>query len=108
MENITSSEELNVVCALIEMVSKPYIVYHKDFTKEYFPKLIVLATKLLYNSPDKFMRDNPKEKVDSLIKSIDNMNKRLLTKELREKETEVLKLNISHACLQSSYLDRRI
>ena len=108
MEKINSSEDLRTVCCLIDMVSKPYIVYHKDFTKEYFPKLIEIATKLLQHSPDKFMRDNAKDKVDSLIKSIDNMNKRLLTKELREKETEVLKLNISHTCLQSSYLDRRI
>jgi hypothetical protein len=37
IETCSSQDELTVVCTLIEMVSKPYLIYHKDFMKEYFP-----------------------------------------------------------------------
>ena len=46
--------------------------------------------------------------MESVIRCIDNMQKRILTKEEREKENEILKLEICHLCLKSSFLDRRI
>ena len=90
------------------MVSKPYMIYHKEFQREYFPKIIRLAKKAIMGAPDKLMRDVQREKVEAIIRCIDNMQKRLFTKEEREKETETLKLEMCHHCLKSSFFDRRI
>jgi len=54
------------------------------------------------------MRDVRREKIESIIKSIDNFQRRLVTKDEREKQTEVLKLEVSLLCLKSSFLERRI
>jgi hypothetical protein len=108
IDNCSSQDELTVVCTLIEMVSKPYLIYNKGFQKEYFPKVIELAKRAIRSAPDRFLRDINRDKVDIIIRSIDNMQKRNLTKEEREKETEILKLDMSLSCLKSGYLERRI
>ena len=43
-----------------------------------------------------------------IIKSVDSFQRRLISKEEREKQTEVLKLEVSLMCLKSSFLERRI
>jgi hypothetical protein len=53
----SSQEELVTLCTLIEMISKPYMIYHKEFQREYFPKIIELAKKAIMGAPDKLMRD---------------------------------------------------
>ena len=54
------------------------------------------------------MRDVRREKIESIIKSIDNFQRRLVSKDEREKLTEVLRLEVSLMCLKSNYLERRI
>jgi ubiquitin carboxyl-terminal hydrolase 34 len=106
--NCQTQEELNAVCTLIEMVSKPYLIYHKEFLKDYFPSMINLAKLCIRNAPDRFIRDINRDKVEVIVRSIDNMHKRTSTKEERDKETEVLKLEMALSCLKSSFLERRI
>ena len=43
-----------------------------------------------------------------MIKAIDNIQRRYVGKEDREKMTEILKLEVSLMCLKSNYLERRI
>ena len=46
--------------------------------------------------------------MDAIIKSVDQISKRFFTKEEREKQAEVLKLELANKCLKSTYLERRI
>jgi ubiquitin carboxyl-terminal hydrolase 34 len=62
----------------------------------------------LREAPEKQLRDVRREKIESIIKSIDNFQRRLISKEEREKLTEILKLEVSLMCLKSNYLERRI
>lgn len=64
--------------------------------------------KALRGAPEKSLRDVRREKIEMIIKSIDNFQRRLICKEDREKQTEVLKLEVSLMCLKSSFLERRI
>lgn len=54
------------------------------------------------------MRDVRRERIESIIKGIDNVLRRLESKEEREKQTEILKLEVILMCLKSSFLERRI
>jgi hypothetical protein len=60
------------------------------------------------NAPDKCLRDINREKLESVIRSLDNMNKRNMTKEERDKESEIFKLDLCLLCLKSGFLERRI
>jgi len=70
--------------------------------------LVNICIKALRDAPEKSLRDVRREKIESIIKSIDCFQRRLISREEREKQTEVLKLEISLVCLKSSYLERRI
>lgn len=49
-----------------------------------------------------------KEKVEVFIRSIDNLMKRNKNKQERDKEIEILKLEICLLCLKSNLLEKRI
>jgi ubiquitin carboxyl-terminal hydrolase 34 len=99
---------LNIVGILVSNISNPYLIYHRDFISEYGPKLVDICIQKLRNAPEKSLRDVRRERIESIIKSIDNFQRRLITKEEREKQTEVLKLEVSLMCLKSSFLERKI
>jgi ubiquitin carboxyl-terminal hydrolase 34 len=103
-----TSMDLNILANLIHCVSYPYLVYHKDFIQEYGPEFVKLCIKKLRDAPEKSLRDVRREKIESIIKSIDNFQRRLISKEEREKQTEILKLEVSLMCLKSGFLERRI
>jgi ubiquitin carboxyl-terminal hydrolase 34 len=102
------SLDLNLIGALLDIVSKPFIIYHKEFSREYCPKFVELAKKKIRNVPDKSLRDAKREKIEAIIKGIDNLQRRQVSKEEREKETEILRLDVCLMCLKSSFLERRI
>jgi ubiquitin carboxyl-terminal hydrolase 34 len=66
------------------------------------------AKRRLKEAPEKSLRDVKREKIESIIKSIDNLQRRNVSKEAREKDTETLKLEVCLMCLKSNYLERRI
>ena len=100
--------DLNLLATLVQCISYPYIIYHKDFIQEYAPKFVEVCMKRLRDAPEKSLRDVRREKIEGIIKSIDNFQRRLISKDEREKMTEILKLEVSMMCLKSSYLERRI
>lgn len=65
--------DLNITSILLEMVSKPYLVYHSEFQKEYCPKIVEIAKRKLKDAPEKSLRDVKREKIESIIKSIDSL-----------------------------------
>lgn len=99
---------LNIVGILVSNLSNPYAIYHKEFITEYAPKFVEICVQKLRAAPEKSLRDVRRERIESIIKSIDNFQRRLITKEEREKQTEVLKLEVALMCLRSSFLERKI
>jgi hypothetical protein len=77
--------DLNILANLIHCVSYPYLIYHKDFIHEYGPRFVELCIKRLREAPEKSLRDVRREKIESIIKSIDNFQRRLIAKDDREK-----------------------
>jgi ubiquitin carboxyl-terminal hydrolase 34 len=100
--------DLNILASLVECISTCYLVYHKEFIQEYGHKFVEVCTRALKDSPEKSLRNVRREKIENIIKSIDKFQRRLITKDEREKQTEVLKLDIALLCLRSSYMERRI
>jgi len=83
-------------------------MYHKDFIAEYGPRFVDVCTRALREAPEKSLRDMRRERIESIIKSIDSFQRRIISKEEREKMTEVVKLEVALMCLKSSFLERRI
>jgi hypothetical protein len=76
---------------------------------EEFGQSIAEAIKhKLLDTTDQALRDVRKEQIDAIIKSVENIGKRFLKKEEREKQTEVLRLDLCNKSLISNYLERRI
>jgi ubiquitin carboxyl-terminal hydrolase 34 len=83
-------------------------MYHKDFIAEYGPRFVDVCTRALREAPEKSLRDMRRERIESIIKSIDSFQRRIISKDEREKMTEVVKLEVALMCLKSSFLERRI
>jgi hypothetical protein len=64
--------DLNVLASIVHCISYSYIIYHKEFIQEYGPKFVDLCIKRLRDAPEKQLRDVRREKIESIIKSIDN------------------------------------
>ncbi len=104
----TTKMDLNLLSIIVTALSNPYQMYHKDFIAEYGLKFVDVCTRALKEAPEKSLRDVRRERIESVIKSIDNFQRRIVAKEEREKMTEVVKLEFALMCLKSSYLERRI
>ena len=92
----------------MSFVSAPFLIYHKDFITDFGPKIVKECKRSLKDAPEKSLRDVRREKIEGVIKSIDNIEKRLIPKDERERSTEILRLEVALICLKSSYLERRI
>jgi hypothetical protein len=80
-----SEFDLTIMANLMHCIATPIFIYHKDFVSEYIPKFVTVCKKRLKEAPEKSLRDVRREKIESLIKSIDNLQRRLLPKDEREK-----------------------
>jgi ubiquitin carboxyl-terminal hydrolase 34 len=99
---------LCVMAILVSAISLPASVYHKSVIADYAPKLIEASKKRLLTAPDKALRDMRREHIELIVKAVDNLNKRLVEKIEREKQSEILKLEVALLCLNSSFMERRI
>jgi len=99
---------LCVLAILLSLVSLPAVVYHKSVIAEYAPKLIAASKRRLLSAPARALRDVRREHIEAIVKAVDNLSKRVLEKAEREKEVEILKLEVALLCLNSSYMERRI
>ena len=105
---ITNKMDINLLSIIVTALSSPYQMYHKDFITEYGPKFVDVCTRALREAPEKSLRDMRRERIESIIKGIDNFQRRVISKDEREKMTEVIKLEVALMCLKSSFLERRI
>ena len=100
--------DLNILATIMSFVSAPFLIYHKDFITDFGPKIVKECKRSLKDAPEKSLRDVRREKIEGVIKSIDNIEKRLIPKDERDRSTEILRLEVALICLKSSYLERRI
>jgi len=99
---------LCVLAILLSLVSLPSAIYHKAVIADYAPQLIEASKERLLSAPDKALRDVRREHIEAIVKATDSLSGRLVGKVEREKTTEILKLEVSLLCLNSSYMERRI
>lgn len=100
--------DLNLLGIIVGHLSQPYQIYHREFIQEYAPKFVEVCLRRLREASDKSLRDVRRERIEGIIKSIDNFQRRLVSKDERERTTETLKLEVALMCLKSSFLERRI
>jgi hypothetical protein len=113
LESSETSEQphgfnLCVMAILVKLVSIPAWVYHKSVISEYAPKWIEASKKRLLTAPDRALRDVRREHIEAYIKAVDTLRKRIATRAEREQQNEILKLEVSLLCLNSSYMETRI
>ena len=113
LEKEEPSDEANgfnlwVLAILLSLASLPAQVYHKDVIAEYAPRLRECGRNRLLQAPDRALRDVRREAIEGIVKAVDALGRRLADKAEREKQTEVLKLEVALLCLKSSYMERRI
>ena len=94
--------------ALAQCLTSPCPIFHKQFIMAKGKQIADVIRQRLLNESDAAMRDVKKDQVDAIIKSVDNINRRFMTKEERDKESEIFRLELCSKSLKSQYLDRRI
>jgi ubiquitin carboxyl-terminal hydrolase 34 len=99
---------LCVMAILISLISLPSLIYHRTVIGEYGPKLIEAAKKGLLSAPDKALRDVRREHIEAIVKAVELLSRRIVETPEREKDIEVLKLEVARLCLNSSFMERRI
>ena len=63
---------MNILATLTQCMSYSYLVYHREFIQEYGPKFVDVCVKALRDAPEKSLRNVRREKIELIIKSIDN------------------------------------
>ena len=100
---------LCVMAILISLISLPAMIFHKAVIAEYGPKLVDAAKKRLLSAPDKALRDVRREHIEAIVKAVEQLSRRNgLERAEREKDNEILKLEVARLCLNSSFMERRI
>lgn len=103
-------ENLNITVmgCLAQILTSPFAVFHKKFIEEKGRVISETIKNRLVITPDLALRDVRKEQVDAIIRSVESISRRFLSKQERDKQTEVLRLELCNKSLVSSYLERRI
>lgn len=70
---------------LVQILTLPYVCFHKKFIEEKGKLICDTIKDRLVNTPDQALRDVRKESIDAIIKSIDSISRRFLSKEQRDK-----------------------
>lgn len=106
---VTKPEDLITLSCLLQILCKPWALYHSSFIGSVGKDMIESVKEKLFSATDSAMRDIRKEQVDATIQCINNFNKRLVQDPIeRVKEAEVLKLQFCKKSLASTLLERRI
>jgi len=113
IENCEASDKpegfnLCVLAILLSLISLPAVVYHKSVIAEYAPKLIAASKTRLLSAPARALRDVRREHIEAIVKAVDSLSRRVVEKDEREQQVEILKLEVALLCLNSSYMERRI
>jgi hypothetical protein len=70
---------------LAQILTMPYSVFHKDFIAEKGAQISKSIQHRLLSSSDQSLRNVRKEQVDAIIKSVDQISRRFMVKEERDK-----------------------
>lgn len=99
---------ISVLGCFAQIVTLPSVVMHKDFIAANGQRISQAIRNRLLSASDKSLRDIRKEQIDAILKSVENISRRFLSKEEREQQNEVLKLEMCNKSLNSEFLERRI
>lgn len=75
---------------LVQILTLPFVVYNKKFIEQNGKLITETIKNRLVNTSDQALRDVRKEQIDAIYKSIDSISRRFLSKEERDKQSELL------------------
>lgn len=106
----TKHEKINITImgCLAQILTLPYAVFHRKFIQDKGKLISDTIKNRLVITTDQALRDVRKEQVDAIIKSVESISRRFLNRADREKQTEVLRLDLCNKSLVSNFLERRI
>lgn len=104
-ENAVSFEQIE---NFMDIIGSNYHFFHRQFVKEFVPEIKRGIENCILNSPDSIIRNVRQETIEGIVKKLEDLLKRVMKTEDREKEIELLNLSIIMLCFKSSFLERRI
>lgn len=94
--------------SLTHLVGKIYALFHKRYAMSYVQKFIDAIFGYMLNSPQSYIRDFNKEKVDQMTGLLESLLKRIWTIQEKNAIIEQFTLDLSLICFETPYLERRI
>lgn len=85
-----------------------YLFLHREFAKSYIPKIQEAVTRFILTSPEANIKNVKKETIEAIVSKLNDLLKRTLQSDEREKVISEFNLNIAIMCLKSQNLERRI
>lgn len=85
-----------------------HALYVKMFAKNYIPKLKDAVLINLLQSPENNIRNMAKEKLDTIIKAMENLLKRAYSLGYKFEFVEKLSLDLAILCFKSNFLDKKV
>lgn len=87
--------------ALAQILTLPCPIFHKKFIQEKGKQIAEVIKQRLLSQSDAAMRDVKKDQIDSIIKSVDSINRRFMSKEERDRDAEIFRLELCSKSLKS-------
>jgi len=78
-----------------------YLFLHREFSKQFVPQIQQAVTNFILNSPDANIKNVKKETIEAIVSKLNDLLKRTLLSEERDKVISELNLNIAIMCLKS-------
>ena len=86
---------------LIDILSKMYLFLHREFAKTFVPQIQQAVTNFILTSPEANIKNVKKETIEAIVSKLNDLLKRTLQSEERDKMISELNLNIAIMCLKS-------
>jgi len=78
-----------------------YLFLHREFAKQFISQIQQAVTNFILNSPDANIKNVKKETIEAIVSKLNDLLKRTLLSEERDKVISELNLNIAIMCLKS-------
>jgi hypothetical protein len=98
-------ETVNLMSGL---VGNLYGVMHRNFAYEYIPRLKDAIFGNILKSPDSNIRNFSKDRIDSVINSLDSLLKRCYSIPEKNEVIETFNLQVCLICFEADFLDKKL
>ena len=108
MKILNAGASFETIHGLVVFIGKIYALLHKKFAMNFITPFKEVVFKTLYESPMLAYRDYSKEKLDQIFDHFENLLKRVLTIQQKNKAIDQFLLEFAIKNLETPYLEKRI